>query len=254
MPGRVRDGSGAYLTRAYRSQRQIVRPLELHVGDSVRIQDEAGEHDPITVEVLGFLDAPAYGFLLPTDALQMVVSDEVLVRLTGRSAWTRFDVAVTDAGSSAEVADRFRVGIARARGARVEDLRETDANQKGLVLQLSILLYGLVTVISLIGALNIVNTIGASLILRTRELGMLRAVGMTDGQLRGMVALEGVLYGLASSVPGSIIGIFVDAAALHEREQHPGGAMGGAVGPGAGGHAPSRCCSAWFPRSHPSAA
>jgi putative ABC transport system permease protein len=175
----------------------------------VRIQDEDGARGAITVEVLGFLDAAAYGFLLPGDALMMVVDDEVLDRLSGRSAWTRFDVAVADAEESAGVAEKLRTGVARNRGARVEDLRETDANQKGLLLQLSILLYGLVVVISLIGALNIVNTIGASLILRTREIGMLRAVGMSDSQLKGMIGLEGVLYGLASSVPGSIVGLLV---------------------------------------------
>jgi putative ABC transport system permease protein len=64
----------------------------------------------------------------------------------------------------------------------------------------------LVTVISIISAINIINTISTNLILRTKEFGMLRAVGMTMRQMRKMILLEGIFYGIMATVYGGIVG------------------------------------------------
>jgi putative ABC transport system permease protein len=89
----------------------------------------------------------------------------------------------------------------------VVDLSEMQASQEGIRLQFSILLYGLVAVVSLIGALNIVNTITTNLIIRIREFGTLRAVGMSGVQIRAMVRIEAVLYGIWAWVGGSVVGV-----------------------------------------------
>ncbi len=72
---------------------------------------------------------------------------------------------------------------------------------------MSIFLYGFVGVITLIGCVNIFNTISTNLILRTRELSVLRSVGMTRKGIRKMVSLEGVFYGATAAVYGSVIGL-----------------------------------------------
>jgi putative ABC transport system permease protein len=45
-----------------------------------------------------------------------------------------------------------------------------------------------------------------NLILRTREFGILRAVGMAPDQMKKMVCLEGTFYGLIAAIYGSVIG------------------------------------------------
>jgi putative ABC transport system permease protein len=49
-------------------------------------------------------------------------------------------------------------------------------------------------ILALVGVLNFINTIVASVISRRRELAMLQSVGMTGKQMRGTLFLEGMCY------------------------------------------------------------
>lgn len=70
-----------------------------------------------------------------------------------------------------------------------------------------VFLYGFIGVIALIGVLNIINTIGTNVLVRTREIGLLRAGGMTMGQVTAMLVSESVLYGVFALVIGLAAGI-----------------------------------------------
>ena len=61
-------------------------------------------------------------------------------------------------------------------------------------------------VIALIG---IVNTLSLSIFERRRELGLLRAVGMTDKRVQRMVRLESVLISALGTVTGVVLGLFI---------------------------------------------
>lgn len=60
-------------------------------------------------------------------------------------------------------------------------------------------------VIALIG---IVNTLSLSIFERRRELGLLRAVGMTDGRVQRMVRLESMVIALLGTATGVALGLF----------------------------------------------
>lgn len=70
-------------------------------------------------------------------------------------------------------------------------------------------LLGLAIIIALLG---IVNTLALSVIERTRELGLLRAVGMTRRQVRRMVRWEAVLISVFGGLTGTAIGILFGVA------------------------------------------
>jgi putative ABC transport system permease protein len=57
-----------------------------------------------------------------------------------------------------------------------------------------------------IAALGIVNTLAMSVIERTREIGLLRAVGLGRTQLRRMVRLEAVVISVYGAVLGVVLG------------------------------------------------
>jgi putative ABC transport system permease protein len=78
--------------------------------------------------------------------------------------------------------------------------------QMNMAVALSIFLYGFVGVITLIGCLNIINTISTNLLLRTRELAVMKAIGMTENGIRRLVCLEGIFYGIIAAFYGGIIG------------------------------------------------
>ncbi|MGO1488482.1 MAG: ABC transporter permease [Arachnia sp.] len=58
-----------------------------------------------------------------------------------------------------------------------------------------------------ISVLGIVNTLGLSIMERTREIGLLRAVGITRGQLRRMIRLESVVVAVLGSLLGVGLGV-----------------------------------------------
>lgn len=64
----------------------------------------------------------------------------------------------------------------------------------------------IVSILLLIAGLGIANTIIMSTYERVREIGTLRALGMSSGALRGLFLLEGVFLGLGAGLAGALIG------------------------------------------------
>ncbi len=71
---------------------------------------------------------------------------------------------------------------------------------------MSIFLYGFVAIITLISSINIINTISTNIILRTKEIAMIKAVGMNESRIKRMVALESLFYGIYAAIFGGVIG------------------------------------------------
>ena len=64
----------------------------------------------------------------------------------------------------------------------------------------------------MIAVLGIINTLALSVIERTREVGLLRAVGMSRRQLRRMVRLESMAISLLGAVLGLVMGMVFGVA------------------------------------------
>jgi putative ABC transport system permease protein len=74
---------------------------------------------------------------------------------------------------------------------------------------------GLLVMSIIIALIGIVNTLSLSIFERRRELGLLRAVGMTDRRVQRMVRLESVLIAALGTVSGVALGLFVGWALIH---------------------------------------
>jgi putative ABC transport system permease protein len=85
----------------------------------------------------------------------------------------------------------------------VKDQEEFKADQRAQVNQLLFLVYALLGLAIIIAVLGIVNTLALSVLERTREIGLLRAVGLSRPQLRRMVRLESI----AIAVLGAVLGV-----------------------------------------------
>ena len=89
----------------------------------------------------------------------------------------------------------------------VQDKAEFKKANRGQVNQLLGILYALLGLSVVIAALGIVNTLALSVFERTREIGLLRAVGMTRRQLRRTIGNEAVLTALFGAVLGTALGL-----------------------------------------------
>ncbi len=123
--------------------------------------------------------------------------------------------------------------------------------------------YGLLAMSVIISIFGIVNTLVLSVHERTREIGMLRAIGATRRQLRQMVRYESVITAVIGGVLGTLVGIamgyvivtqlggdgLIFSLPWTQLGRVPGARRGGGSGRGGASGAPRRQHA--DPRGHP---
>ena len=68
-------------------------------------------------------------------------------------------------------------------------------------------LWGLLVLGLIVAAFGVVNTLGMNVLEQTRELGLLRVVAMTRGQVRKTIMAQAAMLGLLGVVPGLLAGL-----------------------------------------------
>ena len=91
--------------------------------------------------------------------------------------------------------------------ATLQDQAQYKASQAQSVNQMLNLMYGLLGLSVAIALIGIANTLALSIYERTRELGLLRAVGTTRGQLRSMVRAEALIISTFGALEGLVLGV-----------------------------------------------
>ncbi|MBU9943118.1 MAG: FtsX-like permease family protein [Dermatophilaceae bacterium] len=94
----------------------------------------------------------------------------------------------------------------------VKDQAAFAEQQRKPIDQMLTIIYALLGLAVVIAILGIVNTLGLSVIERTREIGLLRAVGLSRSQLRSMIRLESVAISLLGALLGIGLGLLFGIA------------------------------------------
>ena len=142
---------------------------------------------------------------------ELVVAQSYLQRLDPDAAasmlWARFAPGVDAVETVGSIRDTLATTEAISYAGGVAE-RQSNSQILDSVLLVVTALLGVAVVIALVG---VGNTLSLSVIERTRESAILRAIGLTRGQLRGMLAIEGVLIALVGAVigivPGTVYGM-----------------------------------------------
>ncbi|MCR8842486.1 FtsX-like permease family protein [Paenibacillus sp. SC116] len=87
----------------------------------------------------------------------------------------------------------------------VNNVDENNA-KKETELVIKVLVYSFIAVVSLIGSLNIINTITISIVIRRKELAALKSIGMSQRDLKKMIIYEALIYGFSGSLQGIFFG------------------------------------------------
>lgn len=164
----------------------------------------------IKLTVMGIVDYEPYNYMTTSKySLHIIMPDSVFKKLSGRDIngypIIYSEIMLKDK-SQADKFSKFIRDIGDRNGFSVIDNIQQNNAKEGSMLQISILVYGFIIVIALIGAVNIFNTVTTNLLLRSREIASLKALGMTAKDTRNMVLTEGVLYGIYGSVYGAVLG------------------------------------------------
>jgi putative ABC transport system permease protein len=171
------------------------------VGDTVRANYPVGGVRPVEVATLYetgqqegltdyFITAEAYRQNYPTQ-LENIVFARLRPGVTPAEGRRALDTVV----------DRYP-------SAEVQDQAEYKQSQEQQIDQLVNLIYALLALAVIIAGIGIANTLALSIVERTRELGLLRAVGMSRRQLKSTIRWEAVIIAMLGTVLGLVIGLF----------------------------------------------
>ncbi len=116
-------------------------------------------------------------------------------------------VNVDGGANVGDVRNRLNDGLAGNPAVEVQDQGEYTDSLRAQADQLLYMIYGMLALAVVIAVLGIVNTLALSVTERTREIGLLRAIGMSRRQLRRMVRLESVVMSVFGALLGLIVGL-----------------------------------------------
>ncbi len=182
--------------------RELARTKKIHVGDKIKIV--AAGDKTATFAVAGIGDDLA---ILTLFGQQFVTSEAGFAKLSAEP--TDFLIGLTlDKGTSV---DSVRPALKQVlKPYPTMRLQDRDQFTGSLVAQIKALLnviYALLAVSIVIALIGIANTLSLSINERTRELGLLRAMGMTRSQLRSTVRWEAVIVALMGTGIGVVLGL-----------------------------------------------
>nr|WP_300005964.1 FtsX-like permease family protein [Tissierella sp.] len=200
-----------------KDSRVLMEAYNLKVGDIVHFSSyssSSSKEDEELVyrdlKVVGVLEKGILGREYNTNGgLNIITTEGLMDELTKENDndyITMYVEAKTD-GDRENIAQILGELEDETAGLRVVDYAEVAQEMRNMTIIMSIFLYGFVTIISIISAINIINTISTNIILRTREIAMIKAIGMTNSGIKKMVAFESIFYGLYASIFGSLIGV-----------------------------------------------
>jgi len=187
---------GAFVTKDYASSNH------LHVGSSIPILVPSGE--VLHQTVVGISNPPKGGSPYGNVAISAV----------------RFDAAYQDpqnlyvfinmrGGVTASNTHRLKTALGGFPDAKLQTKSQFTHNQEQGLNTLLNLLYVLLSLSIVVSLFGIVNTLVLTVFERTRELGMLRAVGMSRRQVRRMIRHESVITALLGATLGIPVGILL---------------------------------------------
>lgn len=159
------------------------------------------------VDVPPFKDADYYEILniiTSEKTAENIIKDNVY--LQNQYYLESLDIRLTDDIYADDVDASIRQIENSNPGIMYSNMIEFNKQDKAFKLQMLILLMGFTIVITLISAVNIVNTVTTNILLRKKELSALEAIGMTKKQVRRMITFEGVLFGIYGGIIGSVLG------------------------------------------------
>ena len=172
----------------------------LTVGSPIKITTPTGKVLDLTVK--GIFDPPAGGSPFGTVTFSSETFDENYDQPQNLYSFVRTEGGVTDANTRA--LDSALADFPNAKGQTREEFKDNQVGFLNNILNILYVLLALSVVVSLFG---IVNTLVLTVFERTREIGTLRAVGMTRRQVRRMIRYESVITALIGAVLGIVLGV-----------------------------------------------
>src|ERR1035437_8034258 len=191
---RALDSTGTILAKGYASSHN------LQVGQTISVLTPTDRRVSLTVRGIASDNARLFGNL----TISLALARAAFGQRDDAVDFVSYAKGVSNSQVQPAVNRLLAVYFPQARSRTAAQFKADQANQINTLLALIYVLLALSVIVSLFG---IVNTLILSIYERTRELGMMRAIGTSRRQVRQMIRYESVITALIGGVFGLVIGV-----------------------------------------------
>lgn len=171
---------------------------EIQVGDTVTLTTNG---QPAEITITGMVSECPFN---TPDGDIIICSEDTFRQLTGEEDYTIIDIQLTGKATDYDVdAIRSLVGA----GYTFSDQRIDKQSVLGANYSFKLFIYGFLFLIAMVTICNIINCVAMSVEARMKQYGGLRAIGLSDRQLRKMIIAETSTYAVAGGACGVILGL-----------------------------------------------
>ena len=197
VPAELR-ADGAFVKEEYADERGLA------VGSAVELKTPTGEVVPL--RVLGVFAEPTGGSPFGEISISTATFDRSFANRDNEFTFVNMRGGVTAANTAV-----LEGAVGEFPEAKVETRDEFRDRQLGALDTVLNILYALLALSVIVSLFGIVNTLVLTVFERTRELGTLRAIGMTRRQVRRMIRYESIVTALIGAALGIGVGVFLAA-------------------------------------------
>ena len=176
----------------------------LRIGSPVEMLFPDGGNK--TFRITGIFDPPTGGSPFGVLTISNKTFDESFQQPKNLFVFVTMEGGVTSENTAA-----LEQSLADFPNAKLQDRDEFKDNQFSGISQVLNILYVLLALSVIVAVFGIINTLVLSVFERTREIGMLRAVGTTRWQVRTMITLESIVTSLMGAAIGITLGVVLAA-------------------------------------------
>lgn len=173
--------------------------VPVHAGDQMVLQMNGNEIEVIVSGVLS--DSP---LAREAETETIICSEDTFIKLTGESGYTIIDVQFKNSATDRDVSAIKILGNGEL---SFVDQRSANQEARNLYKSFAFLVYSFLVIIAAITIFNIINTVNISVSAKLKQYGAMRAIGMSNHQLRNMIITEAATYAISGSIVGCMIGL-----------------------------------------------
>ncbi|MFC9464930.1 ABC transporter permease [Streptomyces coelicoflavus] len=194
--------SAAYGTDAMSVGSDYAEKHGVHVGDTVSVAFKGGETAKLKVAAITSDD-------VAIDQGARYISIETMEKYLPADKVPPNTIMFAKAkdGQADQAYDALKKSLDAYPQYQVADQTDYKQELKDQIGQLLNMVYGLLALAIIVAVLGVVNTLALSVVERTREIGLMRAIGLSRRQLRRMIRMESVVIALFGALLGLGLGM-----------------------------------------------
>lgn len=176
---------------------------KLSVNDEINIYKEDKK---IKLKIAGIYSKIPYTFSYHNIGERLIISNKTFSQYFEDDKYKKIVVNVDDNIDESEMTIVLSQFASKVSGGQVISFKEEKENLDSQLRIISFIGNSVIISILILSIFSLSNTINTNILLRTKEFGTMRALGLNKKELKNIISIEGISFGLISSFWGIIFG------------------------------------------------